>query len=503
MTRSKEVLMQNRSWLLAVAVVAGLSLWLAFASGARAEQKPQLVAGGLAQSQIFNDDLTVGSEQAIEGDVVVYSGDATVKRGGKIDGTLTVYSGDVEVAEGGAVAGNITAWSGDVKIDGRVDGSIAAMSGDIELGNKAIVGGDISSMSGRIKQRAGADVGGSVLHGPNLKLPVVPGLQSLPWAQSIGVPMPALTVRPLTFGERLLGFFGRVLMALLVLGLAVVGAAGLMALRSPWVMDVHGVLNRQTALSFATGLLVNVLLLSVVGFLYITVCLRPPGLLLGLGLAALNVAGWAAVGNELGGRLNTRFGKAWDPAARTAVGVLAPGALIVFLWMLGGCFAFFAYLGALLISSFGVGAVLVKVLNLGSNAPGAPAGSSAPAPVAQPAASAPAVQGAGETPGANTPAVAPVAPAPSDAEVTALMVVEAASPAPMPAAPVGIEADFTSIPGIGPKLSQRLKEAGVRTFADLAAQSPEALAAILGWSVERVTRSDVIEQAQVTAAAGQ
>ena len=58
------------------------------------------------------------------------------------------------------------------------------------------------------------------------------------------------------------------------------------------------------------------------------------------------------------------------------------------------------------------------------------------------------------------------------------------------------QADFTLIEGIGPKLSQRLHAANVRTFADLAGLPPETLAGILGWSSERVLRSNVLDRAR-------
>lgn len=90
-------------------------------------------------------------------------------------------------------------------------------------------------------------------------------------------------------------------MALLLLGLFVGGAAAAAALRPAWTAQMQTVLNRQAALAFATGLIANVLMLRRDGLLYITVCLRPPGLLLALGMLALNTAGMAAVGAENGG----------------------------------------------------------------------------------------------------------------------------------------------------------------------------------------------------------
>ena len=476
----------------------------------------------LQQSQIYNDDLEVESGQVLEGDVNVYSGDVNIQRDGRIQGNLNVYSGDVEIEEGGRVDGNVTAWSGDLQVDGQVDGSVSAMAGDIEVGNNAYIGGDISAMAGHIKQRAGAEIGGNILRGPTLKLPAPPAIGLLPWLRAPQAPdapaAPDAQVPPARDGffGRSLGFVGRALAAFLLLGLFVAGAAAIAALRPAWTQDVQGVLGRQAALSFATGLIANVLMLAVIGFLFITICLRPPGLLLAVGMLAFNVAGMAAVGSEIGGRLSERLSGQWTPTSRTALGVAVPGAIIVFLWAIGGCFGFFGSMGALLLGSFGVGAILVKTLNLGAQVPTpAPGGDSgragetivAQAPVtAAPAAegSAVASTGAAVEPGASAPATNEAQSAVPDSVPDS---VPAASGEQWWAAPVeqvdpeiaqagdAGTADFTRIEGIGPKLSQRLHAANIHTFADLAALPPETLAGILGWTSERLLRTQIQEQA--------
>jgi predicted flap endonuclease-1-like 5' DNA nuclease/cytoskeletal protein CcmA (bactofilin family) len=59
--------------------------------------------------------------------------------------------------------------------------------------------------------------------------------------------------------------------------------------------------------------------------------------------------------------------------------------------------------------------------------------------------------------------------------------------------------DFLQIKGIGPTYARRLKEAGFTSYAHLAAATPEALAEAIGWPVDRVRRSEVIDQARVLA----
>ena len=524
MQQIRKVKTQHGVWLLAAALITALSLLVALVPSAQAGQEPQAVAN-LQQSQIYNDDLAVKSGQVLEGDVNVYSGDVKVERDGRIQGNLNVYSGDVEIEEGGRVDGNVTAWSGDMQIDGRVDGSASAMAGDIQVGDNAYVGGDISAMAGHIKQRAGAEVGGNILRGPNLKLPAAPAMGLLPWLRAPQAPDAPVPPGREGFFGRSLGFVGRALAALLLLGLFVAGAAAIAALRPAWTAEVQGVLGRQAALSFATGLIANVLMLAVIGFLFITICLRPPGLLLAVGMLAFNVAGMAAVGAEIGGRLSERMSGQWTPTARTALGVAVPGAIVAFLWAIGGCFGFFGSMGALLLGSFGVGAILVKTLNLGSpSSTPVPGGgpvstgeaSTAQAPVAaeaaaersaavEPSASAPVVNAApaateeqwwvaaaAEQPAAETQGVQE---SQASAPTSILPPVEQVDPGIVPAGDAA-DADFTRIEGIGPKLSQRLHAANIHTFADLAALPPETLAGILGWTSERLLRARI--QAQAT-----
>ncbi len=499
----------QRNWLLAVVAVTSLSLLLLLAPSAQAVQTPQTAKDGLAQSQIYNDDLEVESGQTLEGDINVYSGDVTVRREGRIQGDLNVYSGNVTIEEGGYVTGNVTAWSGDLQVDGRVDGSIAATSGDIAIGDAAIVGGDVSVISGNIKQRAGAAVSGNILRGRELQLPAPPAVRLLPWLNAPQASDASVLPNRDLAGNRPLGFVGRALTALLLLGLFVGGAAAVMALRPAWTGEVQAVLGRKAALSFATGLIANVLMLAIIGFLFVTVCLIPPALLLGLGLLAFNIAGMAAVGAEIGVRLSERLRGEWTPPARTALGVVAPGAAIAFLWAVGGCFGFFGGAGALLLGSFGVGAILVKALNLGEGSPAAaPAGG--PAPAATPASTAPETQAPGpaatSAPDASwwqSAAATQEAPPREQAAAAAPVDAPQASAAPSAAPSAGepellpmVQADFTKLEGIGPKLNQRLHAANIHTFADLAALPPETLAGILGWSSERLLRSGVIERAQ-------
>jgi predicted flap endonuclease-1-like 5' DNA nuclease len=299
-----------------------------------------------------------------------------------------------------------------------------------------------------------------------MNLPAPPAIGLLPWLGAQETQnAPFRGPNDGFLGDRPLGFVGRTLTGLLLLGLFVAGAAAIAAFRPRWTGEVQGTLASQAALSFAAGLIANVLMLAVIGFLYITICLRPPALLLAVGLLAFNVAGMAAVGAEIGGRLSERLRGTWTPTSRTALGVAAPGAIIVFLWAVGGCFGFFGNMGALLLGSFGVGAILVKALNLGAKAPTSPA-----APTDSPAAPrAPAT--APTTPSApatsDSSSMPPVAPAAAAAPVATTL----SETTPSAAA----SSDSSPLPPVAPAATVATDAAA--TAAAAAASEPAAPAA--------------------------
>ena len=220
------------------------------------------------------------------------------------------------------------------------------------------------------------------------------------------------------------------------------------------------------------------------------------------------------MGAEIGGRLSERLSGQWTPTSRTALGVVVPGAIIVFLWAIGGCFGFFGSMGALLLGSFGVGAILVKALNLRSRRcrrrlraaiPGEQVRRSwrrrrqrqhlrlreALSQVrlrVEPACIRPGHQRGAECNAGCRLTVLDSVPAASAANsggrrLSSRLIRRSCRRA------MWEQADFTRIEGIGPKLSQRLHAANIHTFADLAALPPETLAGILGWTSERLLRA--------------
>ena len=489
---------------------------------------PSLPASVQLQSQIFNDDLVVKRGQVYEQDVSVYDGDVTVQKGGVIQGNLYVYSGDVTIDEGGEVKGDIAAFSGDVEVAGAIGGRIAAWSGDVDLADSATIGGDVSVLSGDIKQAPGAQIRGNVVRGPNFKIPV-PSFFQAPAAPAAPVPNAAEAVRAprTTLWGSLLGVILR-LLAATVLTVIVAGLAWLLYTVQPdFVRKVRRTAEEQPALSFAVGAIVNLGLLFVTFVLFVTVCLIPLGLVTGFLLIALNIVGWSAISLVVGERVS-RYGKSTaQPITYLVLGVLVTAGAVGVLWAFG-CWRTCIFLIILLISAPGVGALLIPWLKLGRQyATGrGSAGPVTPTTVAPvtPTASTETVSPAPITPAATaeqaseqtSSVVEPAAPIDEKlSEITG--VYDAPTPEELPStppissdleagtaivetpAPPEPVADFTQIKGIGPTFAARLQVAGIHTFAQLAAMTPEAIATIIGWTPDLVISDDVIGQARVLA----
>jgi predicted flap endonuclease-1-like 5' DNA nuclease/cytoskeletal protein CcmA (bactofilin family) len=472
------MLRTNRRWLLAATLILLLSLLAVFAVDAKAGvAAPPANAGPTnPEGQIFNENLVVEKGDVYDRDVIVYSGDVTVKDGGLIRGNLVVYKGDVDIREGGVVEGDLSAFSGDVKLAGRVGGNLVAWSGDIDLRDSAQVDGDVSVVSGDVEQARGASVGGEIVRGPTIKLPGAFSPFSFQPDQAV-----TAVDNAVTSGPGFLGWFGRMIgrtfsaaMFLLLVGAL---AAGVAFVKPTLVEGVTRTAQEKTALSFATGLAANFALTILAVVLIITICLWPFPLIL---LTVLNIIGFAGMGNIVGRYLTDWLGFDLHPALAAGLGAALLVGLFAPFWVLGGCFRFIAWLGLMAMGTVGTGALILPWL--GDKRNGAAATST------------------------SVPASASSAPQPGPEAMAEDMTVTVHTPQQPPAAAVvdvqparpekpGVD-DLTRIDGIGPVFAQRLNAAGVRTFAQLAALTPEQIADIIGWPAERVIRSRIIEQAR-------
>jgi len=468
------MLRTNHRWLLAAALVLFLSLLAVFTVDARTGMAapPGNVGPLNPEGQIFNDDLVVDKGDVYDRDVIVYSGDVTVKDGGLIRGNLVVYSGDADIREGGVVGGDLSVFSGDIKLAGRVDGNLVAWSGDIKLRDSARVGGDVSVLSGDVDKAQGARVEGEIIQGPRFKLP---GTFS-PFSVHPDRAVTAIDSATANSGRGVLGWFGHMIgrmfgaaiFLLLIGGLA----AGVAFVKPSLVENITRTAQEKTAFSLVAGLATNFALLILSVILLITICLWPFPLLL---LAALNIIGLAGMGGIIGRYLTDRLEVNLHPALAVGLGAALLVGLFAPFWILGGCLRFIAWLGWMVMGATGAGALIVPWLSDKRNG-------SATQPTPAAASPAPRTSGPADAGDMTVTVRNPQPPAPT---------VKAAAQPRKPGAD-----DLTRIDGIGPVFAQRLNAAGIRTFAQLAALTPEQVADIIGWPAERVIRSQIIGQAR-------
>jgi predicted flap endonuclease-1-like 5' DNA nuclease len=364
---------------------------------------------------VFGQPVRVADGETFRGDLVAFGGPVTVEGGGTVDGDVVAFGGPIDVA-------------------GRITGDVVALGGPVELRETARVEGDVVLMGGPLNRHSGAVVMGSVTHGfrfgdfPRFRVPLSP-------------PGPSFTPEGLAPQGR----SGIVSFLLALLGIAF-RAAGLAAIALLVVIFIPDQTHRvkrltvsQPIASIGVGLLTVLVAALLLGVLIITICGIPVAVVLGLALVVAVVYGWIAlglmVGEQLLAGLNTRRPL---PMVAAVVGVI----LITLLSALPCLGWIVSFIGG----AWGLGAV---VLSRGGTRdyPAAPGVRRPPAPAPRP----PVATAAAEPPPAA--AAEPVTRAELD--------------------------DLQVIRGIGPVYEGLLREAGIRTYADLAASSPSEVVAAL------------------------
>jgi predicted flap endonuclease-1-like 5' DNA nuclease/cytoskeletal protein CcmA (bactofilin family) len=520
----------NKVWFLSVLLVSFVTLGVLFSPAAQANDERggatvlewnSALPSVVADRQIFNEDFVIESGQMVEENVAV-------------------FRGRVDIAEGGTLRGDLSVFGGNVVVAGTVDGNLAVIGGAVELRDSARITGDVSVVGGAVNRARGAFIGGNFFGGPRTQVDRFQFNPALPQVEAL-----TNQVRPAQQRSFFVAFFLRLLQAalwtILITGLVLL----LVWLFPRQINEFKQTAVREPALSFATGLIVALAVLLLGALFALTLCLLPFSLLLWGLLAIVAVIGWAVIASWLGEVIERAIARQSQRSMHSLIPV-ALGALLLtgvtfFSWSLIPCLGLIV---AVLIGATGVGAVLVHLARR-SNFSGGVGGFSFGGPSTPPAEpTAPSENSwtpvePGEEDLRTTPAsdVGPVpsaavdevytepAPAVDETEMdaTGLAPSEAeAEPAPAEspeadrgfvtgeemglsdaerdalrrgAGITGEPDDFLRLRGIGPTFNRRLQEAGVTTYAQMAAMSPEELAQILGWPPERVVRDQLREQA--------
>ena len=500
---------------------------------------------------IIGDDLAL--EGQIGGNLIVVGGDVDLIGTSRVGGNISVLGGDAEVGGASSIGGNVAVVGGDVDLTGtsRVGGNVSVLGGQIAQDPAAQVGGGTSwkiyTNSVAHPNLYAAAPALAVLPDPPLAPQPLPAqervagtlenevqaqialhrqaaLEAAAEAQAQAALhreaalKAAAEARSQATSNRtpwFLVFLGKLVQAFLWT-LLITGLVLLVDWLLPKQVEaISQTAERETALSFATGAIAVMGSAILVAILTITICFALLALPLLALLALVMLCGWTVTCYWLGRRLDELLAGqgslSLNPLISVGLCSLVITGVTTFSWAIFPCLGFIM---ALLIGSIGAGAVIVHVARgSGRRSSGVSAGGSdAPGPAA--VATAP---NSVEASPSDTPADTSQAHSPDlydmQAEANESLVEEPAGTEEEPSSPASVVPSYTEIPpadsaapakpddltrlaGIGPVFSERLQDAGITTFSQLAALDEEKIAEALDWSASRVARERLRERAE-------
>lgn len=235
----------------------------------------------------------------------------TLESGRVLNGDLNVIGGVVNIEDGAFVSGNVFVLGGLVTVNGTVEGNLIAIGGTVNIGDSAFVEGDLVSPASFINRDAGAVIQGQQYEGWNI-----------PWTD-FDLPLiyrPRIVRTP---GTRIIPIITRIGKGA-ASTLMLVGLGALMLLVMPKASEaMTDALIAEPWLILGYGALTALVMLVGGIILTITICLIPVVIIVGLAFGLAILAGWLALGYELGKRIAASIFKAtWHPVISAAVGNL-------------------------------------------------------------------------------------------------------------------------------------------------------------------------------------
>lgn len=494
---------------------------------------------------IVGDDLTL--EGQIGGNLVVIGGDAHLVATSRVGGNVSVIGGDAKVRDASSVGGHLAVVGGDVDLNGtsRIGGIVSALGGDIDQDPGVLVGGGTSKSintaglaQSDLPPEASLRLAQPEAPPPPTPPPLASTIENEVQAQIALHRQAALDAaaeaqnqaalqresalaaveeaRSQAASNRtpwFLVFLGKLVQAFLWTLLITVLVLLFGWLLPKQVRAVSKTAEKEPALSFATGAIAVMGSAILVAILTITICFALLALPILALLALVILCGWTVTCYFLGRRLDELLAGqdrlSWNPLISVGLSSLVITGVTTFAWAIFSCLGFFV---ALLIGSTGTGAVIVHVARRsgrlsngvptgGSDAPEPPGDFTAPdsdeasdtaadAPIEDMPGPAGSPAETGETPDedAKVSEDEPGPPTTPAQEDTDSLPADAASQDPPD--------DLTRIVGIGSVFSDRLRDAGITTFSQLAALDAQQIAQTLGCPASRVQRERLREQAQ-------
>jgi hypothetical protein len=270
--------------------------------------------------------------------------------------------GGVTVGSDEAVEGDVVAIGGSATIDGRVAGDVVAVGGGADLGPHADIGGDVTVVGGTLHRDPAARVGGAVNEIALGNFQFFGGRRGVPGLVSQIVSQGGRPLVSFVGTAVRLALVFAIVSLVLFLGRGYVERIGARAAAEPLKAGIVGLLIQL--------LLVPILVLTIV-VLVVTIIGIPLLVLVPLALLVLAVfwvVGFTAVVQDLGRFLAARFGwTALSPYALAALGlaaVLAPALLSavlgfggVLLVPLTAALVFFGFCFEYVVWTIGLGAV--------------------------------------------------------------------------------------------------------------------------------------------------
>jgi predicted flap endonuclease-1-like 5' DNA nuclease len=500
---------------------------------------------------IIGDDLVL--EGQIGGNLVVVGGDVDLIGTSRVGGHISVLGGDAEVGGASSIGGNVAIVGGDVDLTGtsRIGGNVSVLGGQIAQDPAAQVGGGISwkiytnsvahpnlydaapaaaalpeppsapepppapeRLAGVLENEVQAQI---ALH-RQAALETAAEAQAQAALHREAALKAAAEARSQAASNRtpwLLVFLGKIVQAFLWT-LLITGLVLLVDWLLPKQVEaIAQTAERETALSFAAGAIAVMGSAILAAILTITICFALLALPLLALLALVMLCGWTVTCYWLGRRLDELLAGqgslSLNPLFSVGLCSLVITGVTTFSWAIFPCLGFIM---ALLIGSIGTGAVIVHAARgSGRRSSGVSAGGSdAPGPAAVATAS-----NSAEAAPSDTPADTSQAHSPDlyemQAEANGSLVEEPVGTEEEPSSPASVVPLHTEIPpadsaapaepddltrlaGIGLVFSERLQDAGITTFSQLAALDEEQIAEALGWSASRVARERLRERAE-------
>jgi hypothetical protein len=305
--------------------------------------------------------------QSPDGKIVI-GGTYTLASGQTLEGGLAVIGGIATLEAGSTVDGDVALLGGVLTADGTIDGDLAGIGAAMSLGPQSVVNGDLASIGSTVDRAEGSVVTGQVNSGVIIGGPIdsgaiiLPGISELPRIEIPSVPsnpMPETVPGRPQIRSDVGEFFDwwpmqaiwYLVRSFLLAGLAMLA-----------VLFVERPINRiaqasveAPAAAGGIGCLTAIIVPLVLIFLALTICLIPFSVLGGLIFYAARLAGWIALGLEVGRRMGRSFQWNLQPPVAAGLGTLAMTLVVDGI----GFIPCIGFVLRVLVATLGVGAVVL------------------------------------------------------------------------------------------------------------------------------------------------